>query len=148
MRERIVLAYSSGLNTSSAIPWLTGIRDCTLATGTVCAHVFDAPEEFACEVILPTLKAGALYEARHPIGQAKECVTGIARVKLFKSQHTVIGHTSPPALSDHPLATCGRGDHFDHTAATAFITTSGLSLETAARKTGKGTSAIGAVVQA
>ena len=73
---------------------------------------------------------------------------GIVRVKLFKSQHTVIGHTSPPALYDHPLATYGRGDHFDYTAATAFITTSRLSLETAARKAGKGASAVGAVVQA
>lgn len=86
--ERIVLAYSGGLDTSVAIPWLaerygaevvavtmdlgqgaelTGIRERALATGAVAAHVMDVKEEFAAQYILPALQAGAIYEDRYPL---------------------------------------------------------------------------------
>lgn len=91
MKERIVLAYSGGLDTSVAIPWLAErygaevvavtldvgqgrelaeIRDRALATGAVRAHVLDVREEFAREYILPALKADALYEGRYPLATA------------------------------------------------------------------------------
>ncbi|OFW26177.1 MAG: argininosuccinate synthase [Acidobacteria bacterium RIFCSPLOWO2_02_FULL_65_29] len=89
--ERIVLAYSGGLDTSVAIPWLRerfdaeivavtldlgqgkeleAVRDRALAAGAVRAHVLDLREEFASDFILPALKADALYEDRYPMGTA------------------------------------------------------------------------------
>jgi argininosuccinate synthase len=86
--ERIVLAYSGGLDTSVAIPWLKEqydaeiiavtmdlgqgkeleeVRDRALATGAVRAHVLDVREEFAHDYILPALKADAIYEDRYPM---------------------------------------------------------------------------------
>lgn len=89
--ERIVLAYSGGLDTSVAVPWLaehrhaevitvtldlgqgselTDIRERALALGAVRAHVFDVREEFASEHVLPALQAGAVYEHRYPLASA------------------------------------------------------------------------------
>lgn len=86
--HRIVLAYSGGLDTSVAIPWLkerynaeivavtmdlgqgrelADIRERALALGAVRAHVLDLREEFAREYILPALQADALYEHRYPM---------------------------------------------------------------------------------
>ncbi len=86
--ERIVLAYSGGLDTSVAIPWLKEkynaeiiavtmdlgqgreleeVRDRALAAGATRAHVLDLREEFARDYILPALKADAIYEDRYPM---------------------------------------------------------------------------------
>jgi argininosuccinate synthase len=88
---RIVLAYSGGLDTSVAIPWLkekynaeviavtldlgqgrelTQIRERAMATGAVRCHVLDVREEFARDYILPALQAGAMYEERYPLATA------------------------------------------------------------------------------
>ena len=88
---RIVLAYSGGLDTSVAIPWLAekygaevvavtmdlgqgreldDIRERALALGAVRAHVLDVRDEFAREFILPALQAGAIYEDRYPLATA------------------------------------------------------------------------------
>ncbi len=89
--ERIVLAYSGGLDTSVAIAWLaekyaaeviavtldlgqgrelTDVRERALAVGAARAHVLDVRDEFAREYILPALQAGALYEDRYPLATA------------------------------------------------------------------------------
>ena len=89
--KRIVLAYSGGLDTSVAIPWLaeqygaeivavtldlgqgkelTDVRERALAVGAVRAHVVDVREEFARDFILPALQAGAIYEERYPLATA------------------------------------------------------------------------------
>ena len=89
--ERIVLAYSGGLDTSVAIPWLKAkyhaeivavtmdlgqgreleaVRDRALATGAVRAHVLDLREEFANDFILPSLRADALYDDRSPMASS------------------------------------------------------------------------------
>jgi argininosuccinate synthase len=88
MQERIVLAYSGGLDTSVAIPWLAEkydaeiiavtmdlgqgreldeVRERALATGAIRAHVLDVREEFARDYILRALQAGAIYEGRYPM---------------------------------------------------------------------------------
>jgi len=88
---RIVLAYSGGLDTSVAIPWLkekynaeviavtldlgqgrelAQIRARAMATGAVRCHVLDVREEFARDYILPALQAGAMYEERYPLATA------------------------------------------------------------------------------
>jgi argininosuccinate synthase len=88
MKERILLAYSGGLDTSVAIPWLAQkfraeivtltvdlgqgreldeVRERALAIGAVRAHVLDVREEFARDYVLPSLQAGALYGGRYPM---------------------------------------------------------------------------------
>jgi argininosuccinate synthase len=88
---RIVLAYSGGLDTSVAIPWLAekygaeivavtmdlgqgreldDVRERALAVGAVRAHVLDVREEFARDFILPALQAGAVHEGRDPLAAA------------------------------------------------------------------------------
>ena len=92
MTDRVVLAYSGGLDTSVAIGWLadqTGaevvavavdvgqggedmdeIRERALACGAVEAIVVDAKDEFAEEYCLPAVRANALYMDRYPIVSA------------------------------------------------------------------------------
>ena len=89
--ERIVLAYSGGLDTSVAVRWLAerydaeivtvtmdlgqgkeldDVRERALAVGAVRAHVVDVREEFARDYVLPALQAGAVYEGRYPLATA------------------------------------------------------------------------------
>jgi argininosuccinate synthase len=90
--DRIVLAYSGGLDTSVAIGWLadqTGaeivavavdlgqggedletIRRRALACGAVDAVVVDAKDEFAEQYCLPAVQANALYMDRYPLVSA------------------------------------------------------------------------------
>ena len=89
--ERIVLAYSGGLDTSLAISWLADryhaeivtvtmdlgqgkeledARERALALGALRAHVLDLREEFARGFVLPALQAGAIYEDRYPLSTA------------------------------------------------------------------------------
>jgi argininosuccinate synthase len=90
--ERVVLAYSGGLDTSVAIGWIaeqTGaeviavaadvgqggedlevIRERGLACGAVESVVVDAREEYAADYCLPALKANALYLDRYPLVSA------------------------------------------------------------------------------
>ncbi|MFA5919347.1 MAG: argininosuccinate synthase, partial [Candidatus Nanopelagicaceae bacterium] len=92
MKEKIVLAYSGGLDTSVAIGWIereTGaeviavavdvgqegedlqvIKERALACGAIAAEVVDAREEFANDYCLPALKANALYMDRYPLVSA------------------------------------------------------------------------------
>jgi len=87
--DRVVLAYSGGLDTSVAIGWIaeeTGadvvavaadvgqggedlevIRKRALACGAVEAEVLDLKDEFADEYCLPALRANALYMQRYPL---------------------------------------------------------------------------------
>jgi argininosuccinate synthase len=90
--DRVVLAYSGGLDTSVGIGWLkdaTGkevialavdvgqggedmeeIRQRALACGAVDAIVVDAKDEFANDFVMPSLRANALYQKRYPLVSA------------------------------------------------------------------------------
>jgi argininosuccinate synthase len=92
MTERIVLAYSGGLDTSVAIGWIAAehnaevvavaadvgqggedldvIRQRALDCGAVEAVVVDARAEFAQQYCLPALRANALYMDRYPLVSA------------------------------------------------------------------------------
>jgi argininosuccinate synthase len=92
MTERVVLAYSGGLDTSVAIGWIgeeTGaevvavavdvgqggedldtIRKRALDCGAVEAVVTDARDEFAEQYCLPAMQANALYMDRYPLVSA------------------------------------------------------------------------------
>lgn len=89
MSNRVVLAYSGGLDTSVGIGWLkdaTGkevvalavdvgqggedmekIRQRALDCGAVEAIVVDAKDEFAVDFLMPALKANAMYQKRYPL---------------------------------------------------------------------------------
>ena len=82
--KKVVLAYSGGLDTSIIIPWLKenynncevvavsgnvgqadeleGLEEKALKTGASKLYIEDLTEEFVNDYIIPTVKAGALYE--------------------------------------------------------------------------------------
>src|SRR5258705_13662090 len=90
MSERVILAYSGGLDTSVAISWIgkeTGrevvavaidlgqggedmevVRKRALDCGAVEAAGVDAKEEFADGYCLPAIQSNALYMDRYPPG--------------------------------------------------------------------------------
>ena len=91
MSDKVVLAYSGGLDTSVAIRWLketydldviavtvdvgnerdlSAIREKALNTGAVKALVIDAKDTFINDYVFPALKADALYEGEYPLATA------------------------------------------------------------------------------
>jgi argininosuccinate synthase len=99
--EKVVLAYSGGLDTSVILPWLketygyeviafaaelgqgdelTGIKRKALASGAVKCVVKDLRKEFVEDYIWPMLKSGAVYENGYLLG------TSIARPLIAKYQ--------------------------------------------------------------
>ena len=82
--KKVVLAYSGGLDTSIIIPWLKenynnceviavsgnvgqndeleGLEEKALKTGASKLYILDQTEEYVDEYIIPTMKAGAVYE--------------------------------------------------------------------------------------
>ena len=104
-KDRVVLAYSGGLDTSVAIGWIgeqTGMEVVTVAVdlgqggedletvrqraldcGAVEAYVADAREEFASDYCMPQLQTGGLYMDAYPL----------------------ISAVSRPVIVKHPLST-------------------------------------------
>ena len=99
MKEKVVLAYSGGLDTSVIMTWLKenydydviavccnagqkedfdAIEKKALATGAIKAITIDLREEFITDYIWPTLKAGAIYENEYMLG------TSMARPLMAK----------------------------------------------------------------
>lgn len=116
MKERVVLAYSGGLDTSVGIGWIaeaTGaeviacavdvgqdgedldvIRQRALDCGAVEAEVADAREEFADEYCLPALKANALYMDRYPLVSALSRPVIVKHLVAAAKKHgaTIVAH--------------------------------------------------------
>lgn len=91
MSEKVVLAYSGGLDTSIIIPWLkenlgyeviamvcdlgqgeelTPVKEKALRSGASKVYVEDVREEFLTDYVFPTLRAGAVYEGKYLLGTA------------------------------------------------------------------------------
>jgi argininosuccinate synthase len=89
--EKVVLAYSGGLDTSVAIKWLNetynlevvcvtvdvgnerdfeSIQEKALRTGAVKAYVHDAKADFVKYFVFPSLQAGTIYEGQYPLATA------------------------------------------------------------------------------
>ncbi|WP_312047897.1 argininosuccinate synthase [Anaerotignum sp.] len=89
MKEKIVLAYSGGLDTSVIIPWLKenydaeviavcgdvgqgketdGLEEKALRTGASKLYIEDLTEEFITDAIYPCIKANAVYEGKYLLG--------------------------------------------------------------------------------
>jgi argininosuccinate synthase len=99
--SKIALAYSGGLDTSVAIPWLrerygaqviaviadigqgddlAAVKAKALASGAAAAHVVDVRRTFVTDYLVPMVQAGAIYEGRYMLG------TAIARPLIAKTQ--------------------------------------------------------------
>jgi argininosuccinate synthase len=99
--NKVVLAYSGGLDTSVILVWLKerygcevitftadlgqgeeleGLEEKALSTGASKAHVEDLREEFLMEYAFPTMMAGAIYERQYLLG------TSFARPLIAKRQ--------------------------------------------------------------
>ena len=116
MTDRVVLAYSGGLDTSVAIGWigdaigaeviavavdlgqggedLDTIRQRALDCGAVEAYVADARDEFADEYCLPAIQANALYMDRYPLVSALSRPLIVKHLVRAAKQHgaTVVSH--------------------------------------------------------
>src|SRR6184192_2419131 len=71
------------------------------------------------------------------VAETQRHVTGDVRLKLYKGSSHVVGRKGPYQLYQHALATYGKGDQFDQTAAAGFIKLWGMGLRTAARVQGQ-----------
>ena len=100
--NKVVLAYSGGLDTSVIVPWLRenydcevicfcadigqgdqeldGLREKALASGASKVYVEDLRHEFAKDFLFPMIQSGAIYERRYLLG------TSIARPLIAKWQ--------------------------------------------------------------
>ncbi len=88
-KEKVVLAYSGGLDTSIIISWLIenydyeviavcgdvgqgketdGLEERALASGASKIYIEDLRDEYVEDFIFPTLKAGAVYEGKYLLG--------------------------------------------------------------------------------
>ena len=88
-KEKVVLAYSGGLDTSIIIPWLKENYDCEVIAvcgdvgqgketegleerakkaGASKLYIEDLRDEYVKDFIFPTLKAGAVYEGKYLLG--------------------------------------------------------------------------------
>lgn len=91
VKEKVVLAYSGGLDTSVSVKWLQekygydvialgldvgegkdleSIRQKALDVGAIKAIMVDAKEMLAKDYILPALKSNAMYEGKYPLSSA------------------------------------------------------------------------------
>ncbi|MFN7149417.1 MAG: argininosuccinate synthase [Microthrixaceae bacterium] len=101
MAQRVVLAYSGGLDTSVAVRWmienlgveviclsadigqegtLDGNREKALGAGAIAYEELDLRDEFARDYLAPIIKANALYEGQYPL------VSALSRPLIVKHQ--------------------------------------------------------------
>ncbi|MFG6332600.1 MAG: argininosuccinate synthase [Lachnospiraceae bacterium] len=99
MKEKVVLAYSGGLDTTAIIPWLKenfdyevicccidcgqgneldGLEERAKLSGAAKLYIKDIVDEFAEEYIMPCVQAGAVYEHKYLLG------TSMARPAIAK----------------------------------------------------------------
>ncbi len=114
-KEKVVLAYSGGLDTSVIVKWLNehygydvvavavdvgqgvgeldGLKEKALKTGAVDVHIIDAREEFVTDYVYPMLKSGTVYEGKYLQG------TAIARPLIAKKLAEVARQVGAVALA-------------------------------------------------
>jgi argininosuccinate synthase len=117
MADKVVLAYSGGLDTSVIIRWLqvekgldviavaidvgeerdyAGIREKALTIGAKEAFVVDAKDRFADEYISRAIKANAMYEGRYPVSTslARPLIAQLVGEVALREGGTVLCHGS------------------------------------------------------
>ena len=112
--KKVVLAYSGGLDTSIIIPWLKENYNCEVIafiadlgqkddfvsvkrkakkTGASKVYISDLKKEFMRDFVLPTLRAGAIYESKYLLG------TSMARPLIAKEQVRIANLEKAEAVS-------------------------------------------------
>ncbi|WP_288762312.1 argininosuccinate synthase [uncultured Lacticaseibacillus sp.] len=112
--KKIVLAYSGGLDTSVAIPWLKDkgyeviavnlnvgemdkdvdfIKAKALQVGAIESYAIDGMAEFADEYVAPVIKANALYEGEYPL------VSALSRPLIIKKLVDIAHETGATAIA-------------------------------------------------
>ena len=107
--NKVVLAYSGGLDTSVIIPWLKenygceviavvgnvgqkdseleGLEEKALKTGASKIYIEDLTEEFVNDYIFPTIKADAVYEGKYLLGTSfARPIIGKRMVEIAKKE--------------------------------------------------------------
>lgn len=100
MKEKVVLAYSGGLDTTAIIPWLKenydyevicccvdvgqgneldGLEERAKLSGATKLYIEDVVDEFVDDYVIPTVKADAVYENKYLLG------TSFARPVIAKN---------------------------------------------------------------
>ncbi len=133
MTDRVVLAYSGGLDTSVAIPYLAEkmgaeviavavdvgqggedmevIRRRALDCGAVESEIVDAREEFAADYCLPAMRANALYMDRYPLLSALSRPLIVEHLVAAARRHdgTIVSHGSTGKGNDQVRFEVGIG---------------------------------------
>jgi len=112
--QKVVLAYSGGLDTSVILKWLIETYQCEVVafsadlgqgesldhvaqnaykTGAVKAYVEDLKEEFVSDYVFPMFRANAIYEGEYLLG------TSIARPLIAKRQMEIASQEKADAVS-------------------------------------------------
>jgi argininosuccinate synthase len=90
------------------------------------------------QIVYDGLWFSPLREALYAfVAQTQRHVSGQVRLKLYRGSSTVVGRKGPEQLYRMELATYGRGDQFDQSAAAGFIKLFGMGVRTAAEVQGK-----------
>ena len=114
MKDKVVLAYSGGLDTSVLIPWLkenydydviavcinvgqddelVGLEERALKMGVSKVYIENVKDEFMNEYVFPMIQSGAIYESKYYLG------TAIARAVIAKTLVKI-------ALKEDAVAIC------------------------------------------
>jgi len=112
--QKVVLAYSGGLDTSIILKWLIETYKCEViafaadlgqgeeldgldakakSTGALKARIEDLKEEFASDFVFPAFRANAIYEGQYLLG------TSIARPLIAKRQIEIAQEEGADAVS-------------------------------------------------
>ncbi|GAE25848.1 argininosuccinate synthase [Halalkalibacter wakoensis JCM 9140] len=112
-KEKVVLAYSGGLDTSVAIKWLADkgydviavgldvgegkdldfVKQKALDVGAIESYSIDAKKEFAEDFVLPTLQAHTMYEEKYPL------VSALSRPLISKKLVEIAEQTGASAVA-------------------------------------------------
>ena len=114
MKEKVILAYSGGLDTTVIIPWLKenydyevicvcidvgqgneldGLEERAKLSGATKLYILDVVDEFVEDYVVPTVQAGAVYEKKYLLG------TSMARPLIAKKLVEI-------ALQENAVAIC------------------------------------------
>lgn len=112
-KEKVILAYSGGLDTSVILVWLlkkgydvicyvadigqkedfNAVKQKALACGASKVYIEDLKEEFVKDFIFPAIRGNAIYESRYLLG------TSLARPLIAKRQIEIAVHEKAPYVA-------------------------------------------------
>lgn len=110
MKDKVILAYSGGLDTSIIIPWLkenydyeviavavdvgqgkelNGLKEKALASGADKVYIEDVRQEFVESYLFPMLKSGARYEGKYLMGTLSRPLIAKKLAEVAKKERAI-----------------------------------------------------------